>query len=153
MNGKSLIIASTILIFLCGQTSLSAQKKHLRKYVVVPAWKVQVVNQDDKPMPGVLVRQVWQDYDVEEEGHEQDKRSDENGYVSFPERVIHTTPEARAMGRAKNTRKLGVHASFGPSAFVMAFNDELEGWVDYEVSKPLPTRIVMRPKILPKRDI
>ena len=103
--------------------------------------------------PNEIVRQVWQDYDVEEESHEENARSNENGFVSFPERTLRTSPEERAKGRAKNIRELGVHASFGVHAYILCWTNDLEGDVNYEVGKPLPTQLVMRRRALPKGGI
>ncbi|HXI89689.1 MAG TPA: hypothetical protein VNO24_06685, partial [Blastocatellia bacterium] len=41
-----------------------------------------------------LARQVWQDYDVEDDSHEEDLLADEDGHVRFDERSIRTSPRA-----------------------------------------------------------
>ena len=100
-------------------------------------------------MEGVFVRQVWQDYSVESSSHEQDTYTDENGYVSFPERTVRAPLLFRVLGVILNTASLGVHASYGPSAYVLAYGEivngkRLEGSAHYEEGEPLPKQIKTR---------
>lgn len=152
MNRKSLALISLALLLL--PANIVAQKRKLREYVIVPAWRVQIVDEAGHPLKGALVRQVWQDYDVEQRSHEQDARSDDDGYVIFPKRTIRTSPEERAKGRTNNFRRLGVHASFGVHAYVLAWGEivgcqRLEGDADYEEGKPPPSQLIMRKVTLP----
>ncbi|MFL6283455.1 MAG: hypothetical protein ACJ74Q_09980 [Pyrinomonadaceae bacterium] len=152
MNRKPLALASAVLIFL--SANIVAQKRKLREYVIVPAWRIQIVDEAGNPVKGAFVRQVWQDYDVEREGHEQDAGSNNDGYVSFPKRIIRTSPEERAKGRARNIQRLGVHASFGVHAYVLVWGEivgcqRLEGDADYKEGKPLPSQLKMRKVTLP----
>ena len=95
------------------------------------------------------MRQVWKDYSVESASHEQDAHTDENGYVSFPERTVRSSWLARAFGVISQTVWLGVHASYGPSAQVLAFGDivggkRLEGSANYQVGEPPAPKLVTR---------
>jgi hypothetical protein len=100
------------------------------------------------------VRQVWKDYSVESASHEQDAHTDENGYVSFPERTVRSSWLARTFGVISNTVSLGVHTSYGPSAHVLAYSrtvggKRLEGSANYHAGEPLPEKLVTRVNDLP----
>ena len=95
------------------------------------------------------MRQVWKDYSVESASHEQDAYTDENGFVSFPERTVTSSWLARRFGVISNTVSLGVHASYGPSAYVLAYGHtvggkRLEGSAYYHAGEPLPEKLVTR---------
>ncbi len=120
---------------------------------VCPAWTIQVVDTAGNPLRGAFVRQVWKDYSVESASHEQDAHTDENGHVSFPERTIRSRWLARTFGVISQTVSLGVHASYGPSAQVLAYGHEvggkrLEGSATYQAGKPLAEKLVTRPNDL-----
>ena len=56
---------------------------------------------------------------------------------------------ARTVGVISNTVSLGVHASYGPSAQVLAYGDtvggkRLEGSATYQPGKPLAEKLVTR---------
>src|SRR6266699_1697070 len=117
---------------------------------VCPAWTIQVVDTAGNPLRGAFVRQVWKDYSVESASHEQDAHTDENGHVSFPERTIKSSWLARTFGVISNSASLGVLASYGPSAQVLAYGHSvggkrLEGSATYRAGKPLAERLVTRP--------
>jgi hypothetical protein len=133
----------------------SKTQKRSKKTIIVPAWKIQIVDDAGNPMKDVFVRQVWQDYDIENTSHEEDTRSDANGYVIFPERNEKTVSNlTRTKKKLKNLRELGVHASFGVDAYVLAWGkiigcQRLEGDAHYVDGKPLPARLQMRVVKLP----
>ena len=75
--------------------------------------------------------------------------ADENGFVSFPERTVRSSRLARTFGVISNTVSLGVHASYGPSAYVLAYGHtvggkRLEGSAYYHAGEPLPEKLVTR---------
>ena len=116
---------------------------------VCPAWTIQVVDTAGSPLRGAFVRQVWKDYSVESASHQQDPHTDENGHVSFPERTIRSSWLARTVGVISNTVSLNVHASYGPSAHVLAYGrtiggKRLEGSAIYHAGEPLPEKLVTR---------
>ena len=135
--------------------STAAQTKLDETVVIVPAWKIQVVDPSGKPMRNVFVRQVWRDYDVEDTDHESDAYTDRNGFVSFPQRRgPKVSEDARKNNRLKNVQELGVHASFGVHAYILAWGKivgckRLEGDADYTPGKPLPTKLRTSTSILP----
>ena len=90
---------------------------------VVPARSVLVVTEDEHPIQDVVVRQIWQNYSIESEGHEEDLRSDENGRVSFPERTVRASVPRRILQPILNVVRQGVHASFGVHTDMFALGD------------------------------
>jgi hypothetical protein len=147
MNRRIFLATMTTVVLLLSVSGYSsAQSKRIRKYVIVPVWRIQLLDSAGNPVKKAVVRQIWQDYDVEDQSHEEDLETDDHGYVRFPERFLKTSPKAKALGRARHRRELGVHASFGPDAYILAWADELEGFINYKVGEPLPTQLIMRPK-------
>ncbi len=74
---------------------------------------------------------------------------DTAGYVSFPERTVRSSWLARTFGIISNTMSLGVHASYGPSAYVLAYGHtvggkRLEGSANYQAGEPLAAKLVTR---------
>lgn len=152
---KLLLIAITHGFVISSFTSSAiAQNNVKRKKGVVPAWRIQIVDESGKPIKGARVRQSWMDNAVEENYHDADAISDDNGYVSFPQRKVKKgNPISRTIGKVKNVAQTGPHASFGISVFIMAWTNELEGNVDYDPDKPLPTQLIMHPRFVPKRGV
>ena len=116
---------------------------------VCPAWTIQVVDTAGNPLRGAFVRRVWKDYSVESASHEQDAHTDENGHVSFPERTLRSSWLARTFGVISQTVSLGVHASYGPSAYVLAYGHtvggkRLEGSANYQAGEPLAAKLLTR---------
>ncbi|HEY7546512.1 MAG TPA: hypothetical protein VID27_16600 [Blastocatellia bacterium] len=155
MSRKKLFSLTAIITLIGILPIISNAQKRSRNKVIVPAWRIQVIDEAGNPVKGAFVRQVWQDYDIEDEGHEEDASSDENGYVSFPGRRGKVVSESvRARKRLKNICELGVHASFGVHAYILAYGKivgckRLEGSADYEEGKPLPKQLQMRMVTLP----
>jgi hypothetical protein len=86
---------------------------------VVPQQNILVVTEDMRPIRGKLVRQVWQHYSLESQGHEEDLLTDENGRVSFARRTIRASFISQAIGAITNISHAGVHASFGVDTYIL----------------------------------
>jgi hypothetical protein len=115
--------------------------------IVCPAWRIQVVDESGNPLRGAFVRQVWQDYTLESGSHEQDAQTDGNGYVSFPERTIKASLLFRTLGAIMKGISLNVHASYGPSSYILAYGEivegkRLEGSAHYREGAALPQQLV-----------
>jgi hypothetical protein len=91
-----------------------------------PLWEVSVVDANSRPLVGMTVRLSWQNYSAETNGHEEDRRTDENGYVVFPARKFRASISGRLLGTIRSA-SAGAHASFGPHAYVFAFGQGLQG--------------------------
>jgi len=91
--------------------------------LVAPDWTVTVVDENHKPLKGVLVRESYKNYSFESEGHEVDAHSDQLGHASFALKKLHPPLLMRMFGMARSATG-GVHASFGPYDYVLAFADD-----------------------------
>lgn len=80
---------------------------------VVPPKSVLVLTEDRKPIEGASVRQIWQNYSLESDGHEQDLTTNESGRVTFPRRTIRANILKRAVRPIWNIFRQGIHASYG----------------------------------------
>jgi len=149
-SGKGLTLKKTWLrTLLVGLIGAGVVSLYPSRSTVCPAWTIRIVDTAGNPLSGAFVRQVWKDYSVESASHEQDTHTDENGYVSFPERTVRSSWLARTFGVISNTVSLGVHASYGPSAYVLAYGHtvggkRLEGSAIYHAREPLPEKLVTR---------
>ena len=114
-KGIGLLCVAALFIFLAWPiTSLNC-----------PEWEVRVVDEDGQPLSGVLVRLDFMNYSAEREQHEADKRTDADGYVKFPSETLTATRMKRAIVTLESAQA-GVHASFGPHAYVFVFADGME---------------------------
>ena len=77
-------------------------------------------------MAGVLVREVCKNYTFERNDHEVDKYTGSSGQVSFTSLRVYASIFRRLLGAAASALG-GAHASFGPTAYVLAFRDGLSG--------------------------
>jgi hypothetical protein len=91
---------------------------------VVPAWEVKVVDEAGNPMKDIIVRESWQFYSVESRNHEDEALTDKEGHVDFPARSMRTNLLWIIWGLIKYAARLGIHASFGPDAFIIAWDKQ-----------------------------
>ena len=113
------------------------------KMIVVPEKRVLVIISDMHPVRDALVRQSWQNYSLEREGHEEDLPTDAHGRVKFPTRTIRTPLVWRLLGPLASIAGQGVHASFGVRTDVFRLpNSGTE--VSSEIARPQPGEIVFR---------
>jgi hypothetical protein len=98
----------------------------------VPEWKVQVVDENQLPVPGVQANEEWID-PIEDGVISSDSRNtDANGWVVFPIRRTHNRLAFRAFGHT-------------PSAHIFACWQEKVGDVFWEENYQQPTpRLVLR---------
>ena len=93
---------------------------------VVLEQHVLVVNQDMRPIKGVLIRQIWQHYSLERRGHEEDLLTDVGGRVTFAKRTIRSNLVWRVLGPVVGILTQGVHASFGVHTHMLALGEGTE---------------------------
>ncbi len=91
-----------------------------------PFWEVWVVNEAGQPIEGMTVTLHYQNYSAEPEGHSEQKQTDAGGYVVFSPRSLKASRWRRVVTTLQSAGA-GVHASFGPHAWVMAYGNGLEG--------------------------
>lgn len=113
---------------------------------LVPLWKIQVVDASGKPIGGIGVRQIWNNYSVEFTSHEQDLTTDYNGYVTFPARSIKASFLRRLIYPIFNSLA-GGHASWGARATIIVLVKDASkefGSVDWQSDQPLPEVIIVK---------
>jgi hypothetical protein len=118
-KSKILFLSSSLValvIFLAWPTT-SAQS---------PFWEVWVVNKANQPIEGMTVILTYQNYSAESEEHSEQKQTDALGYVAFLPRSLKVSRLRRIVTTVQSARA-GVHASFGPHAWVMAYGNGLDG--------------------------
>ena len=115
MNKSLLVVILLLAALLIPFSSLDA-----------PDWTVSVVYGPNEPAGGVLVREEYQNYSVEKQEHEVDLLTDASGKVHFPAKRHYRNCLIRIWG-VLNAATGGVHASFGPHDYVLAFGDGFEG--------------------------
>ena len=111
--------------------------------MVVPEWKLRIVDETGKPIPNVVVIEQWRNHSVEFHGHSEDRTTDMNGYVSFPRRTVRASLLFRVVGGTVAT--LNVHGESGPkaSALVMGgYSSQTKS--SYSPGNQLPEIIVVR---------
>jgi len=92
-----------------------------------PEWNVTVVTESGQPVAGMTARLVYRDYSAETLSHEVDKTTDQKGHAVFPSQTLRASFFQRGIVMVESARQ-GVHASFGPHAFVFAFGQGFEGF-------------------------
>jgi hypothetical protein len=95
--------------------------------LATPQWEVVVVNEYGKPLEGMTVRETWQNYSVESEGHEADRQTDTNGNATFPAQSSEYSVLRQIAGTVSSLAHLNVHSTYGPHANVFAFGKGLQG--------------------------
>ncbi len=91
-----------------------------------PLWEVWVVNEAGKPLQGITITLIYQNYSAESEGHSEQKQTDASGYAVFLPRSLKAPRFRRVIATIKSAGA-GVHASFGPHAHVVVNGDGLTG--------------------------
>ncbi len=110
-----------------------------------------MVSESGTPVGGITVREIYCDYSAEFQGGEEDRESDQDGHVRFPRKTLWASALKRLIA-ASLEATAGVHASFGPHDYVLAFGRGLEGQavdgnkiLDWTGSPPtMRTQIVLR---------
>lgn len=118
-----------------------------------PFWEVWVVDEKGQPIEGITVVLSYHNYSAESEGHSEQKQTDAGGYVVFAPRSLKAS-RFRRMVTTVQSASAGVHASFGPHAWVMAYGKGSQGeavsngYVTDWTGTPLrmESRIVARPR-------
>jgi hypothetical protein len=111
--------------------------------IVVPAWKLQIVDVQGNVCPNMRVTESWGHYSLYLEGWlgSDDRFTDMNGYVEFPERKIRASSLRRVVMPVITHILIIVHGSVGASGAVWATGIKDVAWLSYKVGKPLPDRM------------
>ena len=100
--------------------------------IVAPAWTVRTITKARKPLPGVTVRENWQQYSLEASSHEEDRLTDSKGEFHFPRRTHCSTFIGRFAGCVRQFAQTGVHISCGADSHLVAFGPGIDtlDWQD-----------------------
>jgi len=93
-------------------------------YLAAPRWEVSVVGEDGKPLSGISVGLVYQNYPAERNEHEITLATDEHGHALFPAQFQKASIVQRAC-YVLWSLNAGPRASYGRQAFVVAFRNAL----------------------------
>ena len=99
---------------------------------VAPDWTITTFDAAHRPLTGITVREVWQQYSLEDSSHEEDRLTDDKGGAHFPRRTKWTGIGGRFLGCVRQIILTGVHASCGPHSYLVAFGDGVDtmDWAD-----------------------
>jgi hypothetical protein len=99
---------------------------------VAPDWMITTLDAARRPLVGVTVREVWQQYSLENSSHEEDRLTDNSGKVRFPRRTYWTSIAGRIGGCMFQIISGGVHASCGPNSYLVAVGNGIDtmDWSD-----------------------
>jgi hypothetical protein len=99
---------------------------------VAPDWTIITLDAGHKPLFGITVREVWQQYSIENSSHEEDRLTDTKGEVHFPRRTYRASFAHRFLGCASEISTTGVHASSGAHLYLVAFGKGVDtmDWTD-----------------------
>ncbi len=96
-----------------------------------PTWDVWVTYLDGEPAAGVTVRLTYQNYSLERESHQIHAITDGRGHVEIRARTISASLARRVVGTLSSAMSEGIHASFGPHAYVSASGNGVEGFAEW----------------------
>jgi hypothetical protein len=110
---------------------------------VVPAWRLQVVDERGKVCTGTQVNEGWKHYslDLEAGDYGEHKFTDANGYVEFPKRTIKASLIRRIVAPMIAHALVIAHGSTGISGYVFASGMKEGPWLDYKPGQALRDRI------------
>jgi hypothetical protein len=110
---------------------------------VVPAWEVQVVDPNGRPIQWAIGRQVWMDATFEVEIHEGSYITGPDGRLPFPRRRVRASVVERLVGVVRTQRLR--EPTWGRMSDVAVWKPGWsDGVVSYDPPDSLPTRVVLR---------
>ncbi|HKZ81148.1 MAG TPA: hypothetical protein VJ124_22950 [Pyrinomonadaceae bacterium] len=112
---------------------------------VVPEWNVRIIDESGNPVRNLSITQGWADYSLQSKRAEETRRTDSQGHVYFPRRVVRAPMVVRLAGPALSS--LNPHGQSGPRAFLNVVGPYLTSAdTEYLPGKELPKIIVVRPQ-------
>ena len=115
--------------------------------VIVPEWKLKVVTENGLPYKNQLVRQFCYNHTLGVSpcsyANDSMQLTDENGYVSFPERKFYMSLSGRIVRSIANTLMLLAHGSVGTEVYLDSPGSGGYKTLKYDSSKPLPKEFLL----------
>jgi hypothetical protein len=114
--------------------------------VVVPRWRVQVVDTNEIPCVKQTVSQSWAHYSLSDDFNSDYQKTNAEGFVEFPERTITKNLLQRIVYPIVAYALLLAHGSAGIDAYVGASDPVNAGvfGLKYESTEPLPSRLIIK---------
>lgn len=148
MKKKILIVALCILIGVAIYPFES---------MVVPTWRVKVIDTNGAPCESMAVTEMWGHYSLFLRGDFQsaDDLTDREGIVEFPERRVRAIGIRRVVMPVVTRALTIAHGSTGPDGAVSTSGLKDVAWLSYKENAPLPdtarvekciTQASLRPK-------
>ncbi len=120
---------------------------------LIPEWKMQIVDQQDKPLPNIQTEQSWKNYTFFSTGGFDEKCTNSDGIVIYPKRFLWAGTFSRIASPILAEVMTLAHGSTGTSASVRVFDRdyisdyyywrEKENLYSYERSE-LPSKAVAK---------
>ena len=115
---------------------------------IVPEWSLKVVDEEGALVRDVSVTEHWQHFLLEASSHEEMRRVQDNGAVSFPERTIRASLVRRGIATIGRIKQDGWRARRSPGASIVVWgNAGYATTVEVYVPSELPQSHVMVPSI------
>jgi len=107
--------------------------------IVIPPWKLRVTDENATPYSHKQVQQTWKHYTLEVDAADnlEDRWTDVEGYVSFPQRTICASLIVRCVMTLVNGFKRVAHGSLGISGSVAATGPQGYKRLEYDSKKPI----------------
>ncbi len=112
---------------------------------VVPTWKLRVVDEEGTPYAGIKTRESWRHYSLTllSGGDEEERWTDNRGYVEFPRRAIRMSALKRLVLTTLTAINRKLHGSTGVHAYVMAWGPMGVNDISYNPGQPPPSTLVL----------
>lgn len=94
---------------------------------VAPPWPMRLIDQFGVAQAGVETTQTWRHLAYQTDTLSETRRSDEQGRVAFPERIVWGSGLRYLYGVVRNLAQDGTDAGFGPDVWVFAKADADNG--------------------------
>lgn len=118
--------------------------------MIVPEWKITVVDKSNHPLSGLVVKQSWRQYTVQASDRRETKIADNLGKVTFKKRVVWRNGLLWLLGGLGNYLSAGTHASFGSVSKIFARNGCQIGSVIYTSSIQLEHTLILNDRMMTK---
>ncbi len=118
--------------------------------VLVNEWKLQVVNEINNPLPNVKVENRWTNYDHPFSSGFEARRSDQDGFVTFPTRYVWGNVISRVAFSMLAELGTLAHGSDGLSIFARIYDEcyytkpdgQIHWYSKWNAGQSLPDNIV-----------
>jgi hypothetical protein len=113
------------------------------KTTIVPQWRIHVLDETGAPVRAISVTEHWQHYTLEAQGREEILKTDETGWVDFPERTVRGNVISRLAGTIQSFVRRGANGRLGPYASIVVWGSR-----NYETAVA-----VFQPEMSPQTEI